>query len=302
MTPKKFAGFNLDKLFEDSEASKKAEEERLAKEEKKKKLEESLKKVKKIKPTEEPITEPTAPISSIHPVNYNNLQIEPKSKKSKATSQIVSVDYGNLQIESKSPRDGTDKTLFYYDKSLIDLRTRLNNPSARHLKPQEAFGIIIDGLEGKLSGDLKNIYDDLVSSYGEWFSLGMERKKNKLILYEDIEGLVWDGSKYVVQTKLEFSDRKEFDIKGIASETLVDLNKFEPELVEYLYGRQFDALPDAMKVGDKRAQLWLPSEAMGVRPVGRGDFNDGYYVVYAGFGDDRASRGVVPVVAPKNSP
>ena len=44
MTQKKFAGFNLDKLFEDSEASKKAEEERLAKEEKKKKLEESLKK------------------------------------------------------------------------------------------------------------------------------------------------------------------------------------------------------------------------------------------------------------------
>ena len=277
MTPKKFAGFNLDKLFEDSEASKAREAGKLSEEEKKRKLKEKLEKAKgKRKPAEEPTTE--------------------------LPSTIVPVDYNNLQIEPKSPRTGTEKTLFTYDKSLEDLRTRLNNPSARHLRPQEVFGIIIDGLEGKLSGNIKTIYDDLVSSYGEWFSLGMERKKNKLILYEDIEGLVWDGSKYVVQTKLEFSDRKEFDIKGIASETLVDLNKFKSELVEYLYGRQFDALPDEMKTGGNKAQLWLPSEAMGVRPVGRGDFNDGYYVVYAGFGDDRASRGVVPVVAPKNSP
>src|SRR3989344_1128866 len=277
MTQKKFAGFNLDKLFEDSEAAKANELERLAKEEKQKKLRDKLGN-KKIK-TKEPITAPTNPAT---------------------TSTIISIDYKNLQIEKTSPKDVREnKVLFTYDKSLIDLRTRLNNPSARHLIPQEAFGIIIDGLEGKLSGNIKTIYDDLVSSYGEWFSVGMERKKNKLILYEDIEGLVWDGSKYVVQTKLEFSDRKEFDIKGIASETLVDLNKFEPELVEYLYGRQFDALPDEMKTGGNKAQLWLPSKAMGVRPVGLGV--DGYDV-FAGFYDDWASRGVVPVVAPKNSP
>ena len=273
MTPKKFAGFNLDKLFEDSEASKAREAGKLSEEERKKKLEEKLEKAKgKRKPTEESTTE--------------------------LPSTIVPVDYKNLQIEPKSQRTGTEKTLFAYDKSLEDLRTRLNNPSARHLRPQEVFGIIIDGLEGKLSGNIKTIYDDLVSSYGEWFSVGMERKKNKLILYEDIEGLVWDGNNYVQQNFAYSGQPKTFDIKGIASETYVDLNKFKPELVEYLYGRQFDALPNDMKTGGRKAQLWLPSENMGVRPVGRGYY---WYSVIANF-SYRASRGVVPVVAPKNSP
>src|SRR3989344_587887 len=176
MTQERFAGFDLNKVFEDSEAEKAKEEKRLADEEKKRKLKEKLDAAKrKTKPAEEPVPEPTP---------------EP-AKPAAASPIIVPVDYENLQIEQLSPREGVEKKLFYYDKSLADLRTRLKNPNARHLGHREVFGIIIDGLEGRLDDpklvSLKQIYSDMISSYGEWLSLAMQRKKDKLICYEKPE-------------------------------------------------------------------------------------------------------------------
>src|SRR3989338_9394246 len=101
------------------------------------------------------------------------LKEEPTPEPATASPIIVTVDYDNLQIEPLSPREGVEKKLFYYDKSLADLRTRLKNPNARHLGHREVFGIIMDGLEGRLSGNLKNIYDDFVKGYGELLSLAM---------------------------------------------------------------------------------------------------------------------------------
>src|SRR3989344_8853167 len=230
------------------------------------------------------------------------LKEEPTPEPATASPIIVSVDYDNLQIEQLSPREGVEKKLFYYDKSLADLRTRLKNPNARHLEHREVFGIIMDGLEGRLDDpklvSLKQIYSDMISSYGEWLSLAMRRKKDKLICYEKPEGLVWDGSNYVQKNFTYSGQPKTFDIAGIASDTYVDLNQFKPELILYLYGRPFAKLPNELKVGSSRTQLWLPSENMGVRPVGRGGVN--YWYDVDAICDSWASRGVVPV-APEKS-
>src|SRR3989344_3906425 len=202
MTQERFAGFDLNKVFEDSEAEKAKEEKRLADEEKKRKLKEKLDAAKrKTKPAEESVPEPTPEPAAASPI-------------------IVPVDYENLQIEQLSPRDANGtKILFTYDKSLADLRTRLKNPNARHLGHREAFGIIIDGLEGRLEDPkliaLKNIYTDLVSGYGEWLSLAMQRKGYTLYCYEKPEGLVWNGSNYVQNNFTYSGQPKTFDIAGI---------------------------------------------------------------------------------------
>ena len=230
------------------------------------------------------------------------LKEEPTPEPATASPIIVSVDYDNLQIEQLSPREGVEKKLFYYDKSLADLRTRLKNPNARHLGHREVFGIIMDGLEGRLDDpklvSLKQIYSDMISSYGEWLSLAMQRKGDTLYCYEKPEGLVGNGSNYVQKNFTYSGQPKTFDIAGIASGTYVDLEKFKSNLVEYLYGRTFAKLPDVMKEGGKRAQLLLPLENMGVRPVGRGGIGNRYEV--DAYYDRRASRGVVPV-APEKS-
>ena len=62
------------------------------------------------------------------------------------------------------------------------------------------------------------------------------------------------------------------------------------ELIQFLYSRSFDQLPNIMKPGgNRKAQIWLPQEGI-IRPCGHGDSFDDFDVsAYYGI---RASRGV----------
>ena len=199
--------------------------------------------------------------------------------------QSISLD--DLMIEQTSPRDQqNNKILYMFDKSLEALKQR---GFQRHLRPSEAFKVIIDAIENP-SSKYKPLKEDMLSSYGEWLSLALERTKpSELTFYLDPENLIWDGLKYIVQGQLRHSAKQSFPIsRDIPSQEYVDLNKFPDELVEFLYSRKFNNLPKIMQSGDKRAQLWLPQKGI-VRPCFHGGFVD--------FGVDSyfnnwASRGV----------
>ena len=217
-------------------------------------------------------------------------KIETEVKKAAADSPDVpaSTIYSDLEWGLNVPMNGNEKKLFYYDASLSRIKTI--NSANRHPYPSEAFGLIIDGLEGKLSGDCLKVYEDMIKSYGEWFSMAFERKGNELHAYLDPENLKWNGSRYgVVGKKLKYSGEEVFDVKGINSGNYVHLENFNPDFVKFMYGRKFEDLPGKMKEGNLRAQIYLPSENT-IWPVGRGYFVNRFYIY--GYYVDRASRWV----------
>jgi hypothetical protein len=202
-----------------------------------------------------------------------------------------SVGSGAVELEPLAPRDGKDKKLFFFDKSLEDVRRR---GYQRHARPQEAFGLVIDGLEGKLTGAAKQVGDDMLVSYGEWLSLAFERQGSRLVWYDDPENLAWDGQRnvYTWNRVPKYAGRREFGIGSLPSKKWIEGKDVPKDLFVALYGREWRALPQAMREGDKRAGLWLPAGRV-AWPVGRGVFNGGYDVNGCNY-IYRASRGVRP--------
>ena len=195
--------------------------------------------------------------------------------------------YAGITFEAKAEYDGSDKKLYNFDQSLSRLKAA---GYTRHPRPQEVFGLLIANLENKVTAEQKSIAEDMLNSYSEWFSTAMERNKDKLTIYTDPEGLVWNGSTYVMEN-FTFESKRDFSIAGIPSTKLVDLNQFGNDLVEFLYTRKFAQLPQAMREDGKRAQLYLPADRQ-ILPAGRGSFSGRFDVSY--YYVDRASRGVVP--------
>ena len=218
--------------------------------------------------------------------------VETQEQPITQNSPIITLD--DLEIEPTSPRHNNDpskdKILYTFDKSLESLKQR---GYERHLRPDEAFKIIIDALENPNS-KYKQLSDDMLKSYREWFSLAAKRtSKTDLEFYLDPENLVWNGSKYTIQgSNIQcLSETKTFTInKGIPSQTYVDLNQFPNDIIEFLYSRKFNELPDIMKPGgDRKAQILLPQEGI-IRPCGHGDSFDDFDV--SAYYGSRASRGV----------
>lgn len=201
--------------------------------------------------------------------------------------QRTGILYDNVRFEPKSLYDGEDKKLLTYNTSLAALRSR---GQVRHPRPKEVFSLLIANLENKLTPEQNAVAYDMLNSYGEWLSAAIERNGDKLTVYTDPEGLVWNGSLYVKQN-FKSSSRKDFSVSGIPSKEYVDLNKFGNDLVEFLYTRPFDQLPQTMREGGKRAQVYLPPDGQ-IWPVGRGDFVR--FNVGSCSCNGRASRGVVP--------
>ncbi len=249
MNPNTFAGFNLDDVF-------RQEEERL------RKLHAGAGKKPKAKP---------------------RMECPPKSEP---VIVVPSVSYHNLEFEPVAPRKGNDKELLYFDKSLERLRTA---GYERHPSPAEAFSLIIDGLEGKLTGSLAGVKDDMLSSYGEWLSLVFKREGNILHCYEDPENVIRTGNTYDC-SGMTFRRETPFQIKGLKSEDYIPIktvNKKSPALVSYLWNKPFAQLPGEIQ---KNAGIWVPADGA-AWPVGRDNFSSGYYV--NGYSCSiRASRGV----------
>lgn len=126
----------------------------------------------------------------------------------------------------------------------------------------------------------------MFDSYEEWLSLAMLRGPlDKLTLYLDPENLTWDQNKsaYKVQgRKLKHSGEQTFTInKGLSSNSYHTLDQFPQELIELLYSRKQDELPEDIK----SASIWLPQKGI-LRPCGRNNFN-----VNTNY-NNRASRGI----------
>ncbi len=267
----KFAGFDLDEEYAREEARRKAAAEEAERQRQRKELEARVQKRRK---KAEPATVP--------PVSEPALAPRPAVDAS-------AVSYANLLWQPQAYREAgkTDKKLLHYDQSLAQLRSARYD---RHARPAEVMSLLCAGLEGKLTPEQKAVADDMLVSYGEWVGLSWERQKDKLIVSLDAKGLVWKKDRYV-KDKFRCTEQKEFDITGKASQKYIDLQEFEEALIQYHYGRSFADLPQEMREGDKRAQLYLPADGT-TWPVGRGNFN--YWFYFGG----RAARGVA-VGAPR---
>ena len=159
-----------------------------------------------------------------------------------------------------SPRNGAEKELPTYDASLARLR---QEKYERHASPSEAFSLIEDNLEGKLSGALKAVADDMLSSYGEWLSMAFERKGDLLIAYLHPEGIVWDGSKYVKQNTFKSDSEQRFNIAGKKSNEWISLQEFSDDFSLLAYSRKFADLPQVMREGNaniSKAHVYLPKD------------------------------------------
>ena len=219
---------------------------------------------------------------------------QPRTPKSHTINRppqglVLSTTYKDVEFEqttARKQRSTHTKQCFYFNDSLSDLKRR---GFERHARPQEAFGLVIDGLEGKLTGNPKAIHDDMLASCSEWLSLAFERKGNVLICYLDPEGLAWDKDSKKYVGSVRFSEKRDFDITGKPSQYWVDLKDFNEDFVRFLYGRSFNELPQEMKKGNKTAQACLPPDGV-VWPIGRHDpvEYDGHGYCYCVM---RASRG-----------
>ncbi len=207
------------------------------------------------------------------------------------------VRYKDLLIESQVPREGgREFGDFTYSDSLTRLRTA---GYQRHLRPAEAFGVIIAGLEGKLTPELQVSPDNTLPSFGEWLSLALEWKRGKgneniLTCYLDPEGLeLGPGTEYVKTSKWNCSEKKEFVVDGILSTGIVNLQKVDHSLVEFLYGRSLADLPWEMSVGNiSPSLLYLPNEGE-LAPVRLGAFNK--FGIDGSYDTDALSRGCTPL-------
>lgn len=196
--------------------------------------------------------------------------------------------YNNIVFEPRAAYGEVRKKQLRYDASLADVKSRRYT---RHPRPQEVFSLLIADLENKLTPEQKSVADDILNSYGEWLSTAVERNGNRFTIYTDPEGLVWNGLLYVKQN-FRFESKRDFSAAGVASATWVDLNKFGSDLVEFLYTRKFEQLPQVMREGDRRAQVYLPPDGQ-IWPAGLSSFYNRFNIDCRNY-DSRASRGVVP--------
>lgn len=197
------------------------------------------------------------------------------------------VNYENIEFETSAYRKPNmqSKGLLTFEQSLERLKQA---GFQRHARPQEAFDLMIDGLEGKLSDDLQIINTDMRSSCCEWLSLAFERNGEVLTCYLDPVGLVWKGGKYE-QQNFNHSGGFIFNIGGIPYGQWISLDKFRPDFVQFLYRRPFDQLPVEMRKGINRAHVCLPIIGGDIYPVVRDGFGVDVYSYCV-----VASRGVRP--------
>ena len=149
------SGFDADKIIAQDQARQ--AEERKAAEAAARQKEIGERRGRKKRTPAAPAT-PSAP--SVAP--YKGIQFEPLA-------------YRALNKEGKLH---TEKAVLTYDQSLEGLQQR---GFERHPSPAEVFGLLADNLENKLTGSLKAVADDMLTSYGEWLDMAVERRGDVLL-------------------------------------------------------------------------------------------------------------------------
>ena len=265
-----FVGYNLDEVFENDQRRRKEECEAAEKKEKREALHKKLDALRAKEEKKDSASETTKPAG---------------------TPPLIIPSYQGLEFEHPIPYKDENKELFYFNTGLAQLRKA---GFQRYPRPAEAFSLIIDGLEGKLTGELADVQQNMLESYGEWLSLAVQRKGDTLIASVDPENLHRNTkkSRYELNGKtVHCTDQKEFTIKNQPSQQWINLQALDQDLIQFLYGRTFDQLPQPLREGPERAQLYLPPEGV-VRPVARG--NLGWFGIDGCDHDYGAARGVRP--------
>lgn len=214
---------------------------------------------------------------------------ETKQIKIIKSSEDYSESYKKVFFEEHAPRQkNKNELLFNFQDSLDNLMQR---GYARHPRPNEVFSLLCSYLEGDLS--VKDVAEDMLSGYGEWFSLAMKHQSNLLHCYIDPD-FEYDKKQMLYNLKscsseklfsFPSSDKYSFNIK--------EINALNPSVVEFLWSRPFDELP--LKIRNK-ACLYLSTDEH-VWPAGRS--SDYYKYVVCYITGDWPSRGV-RVIGEKN--
>lgn len=175
-------------------------------------------------------------------------------------SEDYSNAYKKVIFEKHAPRENNDKCIFNFQDSLDDLMQR---GYARHQRPNEVFSLLCVYLEGELS--VKNIAQDMLNSYGEWFSLAMRYQNNILHCYIDPS---FEYDRKCMRYNLKnYSSERFFSLPYLDKYSFIikEVNVLNPSLVEFLWSRPFDQLPLDIR---NNAYLYLLDDEH-IWPVGR---------------------------------
>ncbi|MFC1755633.1 hypothetical protein ACFL96_19970 [Thermoproteota archaeon] len=188
-----------------------------------------------------------------------------ETESQKRIIENINTTYQDIEIERYVEPEPT-----FHGESLKGVRKR---NYCRHMRPWEIMGLFIAHLEGRLEGELDSLAQGLMMGKGEWLSMSVQRKGDLLTCYVDPNNLSWDGWTYSAKntlSELAYTHERTFNITGIPDKVWVDLERFDDDLVEFLYTQKFDDLPEKMK--EEMPQIYLPGDS-GIWPMSRKGIN-----------------------------
>lgn len=193
------------------------------------------------------------------------------------------VTFGPLRLEAHANYSGKDKTLYTFDQA----QTAVHAKGLRLPRLQDVMRhVIIPGLEGKLTPEQEPVFDDFLTSLGEWTDNSLYRKGNTLYFGTRTYGFVWNGEQYDTTNLGRSTVPAAHDIGDLPSREILSLDLLAeraPALVTALYGRPFTDLPRRLQ---DNGGIILPPEGI-VRPTALAD----EHLIIGGAWDVSAARG-----------
>jgi hypothetical protein len=175
--------------------------------------------------------------------------------------------FGPLRLEDRARYTGRDKTLYTFDDAQTALALDgLVLPSVREVMEH----LIIPGLEGTLTPEQQMVFDDLLTSYGEWTDNSLYRERNTLYFGTRAYRFVWNGKQYDATNLRRSTTPAAHDSGDLPSGEILPLDLIAeraPALVTAVYGRPFTDLPRRLQ---NNAGISLPPEGI-VRPTALAD-------------------------------
>ena len=152
----------------------------------------------------------------------------------------------SLDVELSAPGSGDGSKGLY---SFQDSFDRVSKSGGRHLRPYEAFSILISGLHLRFSdgSDLAMIKNDMYNG-GEWLDAGFVPDRASIKVLFGLETVVWDGY-YRSPAKMGAYSVYSFragNLLGGPNELRFVASSC-PELVALLYGMPFWELPETLQ-------------------------------------------------------
>ncbi len=204
--------------------------------------------------------------NSNYPIDYGitgrDIAIKkPENKRPKATApklHLTLSTYKNVEFE----RAAYEHPLCY-DSSLYQI---LENGCDRHPLPSEVFSLIIDGIENKLNANERALMEDMhrgckdvgnQMTFHEWSSLAFRLDGEILHCYEHPDRIFRKDENTYNLSRMTYAQELKFNVKGLAAETgtgIANVNRINPELIEYLFSRPFKNLPKEIR---DSSQLWV---------------------------------------------